>query len=41
MSGPKQSVLRSQTALTAGVVVGRFELGQRMRFIIGGAIRRP
>lgn len=27
---------RSQTALTAGVVAGRFELSRRLRFIIGG-----
>jgi len=27
---------RSQTALTAGLVAGRFELSHRMRFIIGG-----
>lgn len=31
---------RSQTALTAGLVVGRFQLGQRARLIIGGAYQR-
>jgi hypothetical protein len=33
-NGPNDG--RSQTALTAGVVVGRFELNNRLRFIIGG-----
>jgi hypothetical protein len=31
---------RSQTALAAGVVAGRFELSHRMRFIIGGAYQK-
>ena len=31
---------RSQTALTAGVVAGRFELSHRMRFIIGGGYQK-
>jgi hypothetical protein len=33
--GPRDG--NSQTALTAGVVIGRFELNDRLRFIIGGA----
>lgn len=31
---------RSQAALTAGVVAGRFELSHRMRFIIGGGYQK-
>jgi hypothetical protein len=31
---------RSQTALTAGVVVGRFELNRRLRFIIGAGYQK-
>ena len=37
-AGPNDG--RSQTALTAGVVAGRFELSHRMRFIIGGGYQK-
>lgn len=37
-NGPNDG--RSQTALTAGLVVGRFEVGQRSRFIIGGGYQK-
>ncbi len=37
-NGPNDG--RSQTALTAGLVVGRFELGRRARFIVGGAYQK-
>ncbi|HYM27445.1 MAG TPA: hypothetical protein VET66_04815 [Steroidobacteraceae bacterium] len=31
---------RSQTALTAGLVAGRFELSPRMRFILGSGYQK-
>jgi len=36
--GPRDG--HSQTALTAGLVLGRFELSQRLRFIIGGGYQK-
>ena len=37
-NGPNDG--KSQTAITAGVVAGRFDLGERMRFIIGGGYQK-
>ncbi len=37
-NGPNDG--RSQTALTAGVVAGRFELGERTKLIVGGGYQK-